>query len=61
MTEKQAVIEAIEKLPDEATLEEIQDEIAILASIRQAEADVASGRAVPHEEVKKRIAEWLTK
>lgn len=61
MTEKQVVIEAIQKLPEEATLDEIQDEVAILASIRQAEADVDAGRYVPHEEVKRRIAEWLTK
>lgn len=61
MTEKEAIIEAIEKLPDGATLEDIQEELAILASIRQAETDVDAGRFVPHDEVKKRIAEWLTK
>ena len=61
MTEKEAVIEAIEKLPAGATLEDIQEELAILASIRQAETDVDAGRFVPHDEVKKRIAEWLIK
>jgi len=61
MTEKESVIDAIRHLPDEATLEEIQEEIAILASLRRAEADVDAGRFITHEVVKQRIAEWLTK
>jgi predicted transcriptional regulator len=61
MTEKESVIDAIQKLPDEATLEDIQEEIAILAGIRRGEADIDAGRFVTHEVVKQRIAEWLTK
>jgi predicted transcriptional regulator len=61
MTEKQVVIDAIQRLPDEATLDEIQEEIAILAAVRQAEEDVDAGRFVPHDEVKQRIAAWFTK
>jgi predicted transcriptional regulator len=61
MTEKESVIDAIQKLPDEATLEDIQEEIAILTGIRRAEADIDAGHFITHEVVKQRIAERLTK
>jgi predicted transcriptional regulator len=61
MTEEESVIDAIRKLPDEATMEDIQEEIAILAGLRRAEADIDAGRFVTNEVVKQRIAEWLTK
>jgi predicted transcriptional regulator len=61
MTEKESVIDAIQRLPDEAALEDIQEEIAILAGLRRAQADIDAGRYVTHETVKQRIAEWLTK
>jgi predicted transcriptional regulator len=61
MSVKESVIEAIEKLPAEATIEDIQEEIAILAGIQRAQSDIEAGHYVTNEVVKQRIAEWLTK
>jgi predicted transcriptional regulator len=54
MSNKELVLEAVKKLPEDATLEEISDEIATLAAIRRGEEAADAGNFVPHEEVKKR-------
>ena len=59
MSTKEQVIELLRCLPEDATLEEISEEVAILAAIRRGEADVAAGRVVSHEEVERRSAAWI--
>jgi predicted transcriptional regulator len=61
MSNKEAVIEIMRKLPEEVTLEEIVEEIQILAAIQQGEKEVREGRVISHEDVKQRLASWLTK
>ena len=61
MSDKEAVIEAIRKLPDTATMEEISEDVAILASLRRAKQASEAGQVVSHEEVKNRLASWTTK
>ena len=61
MSDKEAAIEAIRKLPDTATMEEISEDVAILASLRRAKQASEAGKLVTHEEVKRRLASWTTK
>jgi predicted transcriptional regulator len=61
MSDKEVVIEAIQKLPDTATMEEISEDVAILVSLRRAKQASEAGRVISHEEVKKRLASWITK
>lgn len=61
MSGKQLVLDALQRMPESATLEEISEEIAILAAIRRAEEDIKAGRVFTHEEVKQRSAAWTTK
>jgi len=61
VTNKQLVIQAVKELPDEATLEDIAERIAILAAIRKAEQAADAGRVVSHEELKRRAAQWASK
>lgn len=61
MTDKQIVLEAIRKLPDDISIEEIAEDVEILAAIRKGEADIAAGRFKTHEEVEKLLASWTTK
>ena len=61
MSNKQAVIEAMRDLPEEASLEEIIEHLTTLAAIRRGEEDADAGRLIPHEEVQERIASWITK
>jgi predicted transcriptional regulator len=60
VTAKQAVLEAIHRLPNEATFQDIADEIAFLAAIREGEEDLKNGKVVSNEEMKRRLDTWLT-
>jgi predicted transcriptional regulator len=61
MSNKEVVIEAVRQLPETVSIEEISEQIAILAAIRKGEEAADAGRVVPHEEVKKRFAQWISK
>jgi predicted transcriptional regulator len=61
VSQKELVIETIRKLPEEVTIDEIVEEIALLAAIRKGEQDADSGRIVSHEHVRERMAAWLSK
>src|SRR5437660_6917215 len=52
MSNKEAVMEIVRKMPEEVTLEEILEEIQILAAIRRGEEAVREGRVVSYDEVK---------
>ena len=61
MSDKQAVLEAVSRLPDSATLPEINEELATLEAIRRGAKAAAEGRVKSHEEVKRLIVEWTSK
>jgi predicted transcriptional regulator len=61
VSNKELVLETVRNMPEDATLTEISEEIAILAALREAETAVAEGRVVSHEEVKAMLESWLTK
>ena len=60
-SEKAVALEALQRMPETATLEDICEELAILAAIRRGEADIAAGRVVSHEEVERRSAAWISR
>jgi predicted transcriptional regulator len=60
MTPKQKTLQALETLPDNASYEQLQEEVRILAALEQAEADIRENRVVPHDEVKRRLAQWTS-
>jgi predicted transcriptional regulator len=60
MTDKQAVMDALQRLPEGATLEEISEELRIMASVRRGRADVAAGRTKTHKEAEKLLESWAT-
>ena len=60
MTDKQAVIDALNRLPEAVSLEEITEELHIMASIRSGRADIAAGRTRSHEEVGQLVDSWAT-
>jgi predicted transcriptional regulator len=61
MSNKEIVIEAVRKLPEDSSLQEIADEVAVIAAIRRGEEDSDAGRTIPHDEVKRRFQEWISK
>jgi len=60
MTDKQAVVDALSRLPENASLEEITEELCIMAAVRRGRADVAAGRTKTHEEVQALMESWAT-
>ena len=60
MTDKQAVLDALQRLPENASLEEIAEELRIMAAVRRGRADVAAGRTKTHREVEDLLESWAT-
>lgn len=61
MSNKEMVLEVVREMPDGATLDEIIEELHILAAIRRGEEAADAGRVISHEELKKKVATWITK
>lgn len=60
-TAKDEVRDLLERLPDEASFDEIEYQIYVLHEIRQGIAEADRGELVDHEELKARMAKWLGK
>jgi predicted transcriptional regulator len=58
---KDQVQQILEKLPADASLEDIQYHIYVRQKIEQGLEDVAAGRVISHAEVQQRLAKWLTR
>ena len=52
---KQKVLEAIEKLPADATLEDAIEQLVLLAKIERGLAELDAGKGVDHTEAKRRL------
>ncbi len=61
MTDKQRVLETRSGLPERASLQQIAEEVEILAAIRRGEEAADADRTVPHEEVEKLLSSWTAK
>ena len=58
MSNKEMVIDAVRQLPEEATLEDILEQIKILAALQRSAEAADAGHVISHEEVKKKVASW---
>ena len=54
-TAKEKVLEAIEKLPADATFEDAIERLVLLAKIERGLAELDAGRGVDHSEAKRRL------
>jgi predicted transcriptional regulator len=61
MSDKQLVVELLNRLPADAKLQDIGKEIEFLAAIREGEEQADRGEVVPHEQVKGEFASWISK
>ena len=59
MTDKQEVIEALSAMPENVSLEEIIEELHIMAAVRRGRANIASGRFKTQEEVEQLVDSWF--
>lgn len=60
MTEKEIVLETIRALPENCSLEEIAERIEFMAAVQKGLDQLDRGEGIPHEELKKELASWLT-
>lgn len=60
-TSKEMVLHLVQQMPAEASLDEISEQVAILAALQRSERAADAGKLVAHDEVKRRLSSWLTK
>ena len=60
MTEKEIVLETIPALPDDCSLQEIAERIEFMAAVQEGLDQLDRGEGIPHDEVKRQLASWLT-
>ena len=59
MTSKQRVLQAVQDLPDDASIEDAMERLLFLAKIEKALCQADAGKTVSHAQVKDRMAKWL--
>jgi predicted transcriptional regulator len=52
---KQQAIEIIERLPQDASIEEVMENLYFLTKVRRGLAQIDAGQVVSHEEAKRRL------
>ena len=52
---KERILEALQDLPADATIEDAIERLIFLARIEEGLAELDAGKGVPHEEVKRRF------
>ncbi|MBM4056258.1 MAG: hypothetical protein FJ264_16635 [Planctomycetes bacterium] len=58
---KQQVIQIIQSLPDDVTLDDIMAELYFKLQVDAGLKELDEGEGIPHEEVEKRMSKWITK
>ena len=57
-TDKQRMLEILERQPDDSSYDELLRELAFERMVERGVADVQAGRTISHEEMGRRIADW---
>ena len=58
---KEQVIEMIQALPDESTVDDIMAELYFRMKVDAGLKELDEGKTISHEEVKDRLSQWLSK
>ncbi len=56
---KRAVIEMIERLPDDASVEDIMAELYFRQKVDEGLGQLDAGQGIDHEDAKRRLGKWL--
>jgi predicted transcriptional regulator len=54
-TSREKILEALQDLPDDATVDDAIERLIFLARIDAGLAELDAGKGIPHEEVKRRL------
>ena len=55
---KAEIIASLQKLPEDATVDDAMERLYIMARLEIARAESEAGHLIPHEEVMREMAEW---
>ena len=58
--QREKLLSVIQELPDEVDVDALTERLYLLQKIDDAEKEIAAGKGIPHEEVRRRLAQWLT-
>jgi len=58
-TTKQAVMEMIERMPDDTSVEDIMAELYFRQKVDEGLRQLDAGEGIDHEEAKRRLGKWL--
>ena len=56
---KQEVMNLLQTLPDDCSLEDIQYHLYIIAKLKKSEARIKAEGTLSHQEVERRLSKWL--
>lgn len=59
MTTKDRILQAVQELPDDVTVEDVMERLLFLAKIERGLAEADRGEVTAHQTVKDRMAKWL--
>lgn len=59
MTDRDAVIDIIQRLPEDCSVQDMMYELYVYERITEGLADIRAGRVVPHEQVMQEVKAWL--
>ena len=58
--QREKVLAVIQELPEEVDVDSLTERLYLLQKIDDAEQEIAAGKGLPHDEVRRRLAKWLT-
>jgi predicted transcriptional regulator len=56
---RQQILDSLSRLPEDATLEDFIDWLVYLRGIQEGLADLEAGRTITHEDLVRRVKQWL--
>ena len=59
MTTKEAVLEMIQRMPEDVSVPDIIAELYLRQKVDEGLRQLDAGEGVPHEEAKRRLSQWL--
>ncbi len=61
MTSKEIVQDLLQRLPDDASLQDIARELEFIAAVRQGLEELDNGESVPIDQVEQELPSWIIK